>query len=58
MEVGLTESTGTRPSLIDAGRDLSELTAMLWLVESVESALADFPELELDDGRARTDQCG
>lgn len=47
VEFGLTESTETRPSLLDSGRELSELAGMLWFVESVESALADFPELEV-----------
>lgn len=47
VEIGLLESTAPRPSLLDSGRDLSELATMLWLVESVEAAVSDFPELEV-----------
>jgi catechol 2,3-dioxygenase-like lactoylglutathione lyase family enzyme len=47
VEIGLTESTANRPSLLDSGRNLSELTTMLWLVESVEAAFTDIPELEV-----------
>jgi hypothetical protein len=47
VEIGLAESTGNRPSLLDSGRELSELAAMLWFVESVEAAIGDIPELEV-----------
>jgi len=47
VEIGLTESTGNRPSLLNSGRELSELATMLWFVESVEAAISDIPELEV-----------
>jgi len=47
VEIGITDSAANRPSLVDSGRDLSELAAMLWFVESIEAAMGDIPELEV-----------
>jgi hypothetical protein len=48
VEIGLTESSAsTSPSLLDTGRELSEIANILWLVESVEEAMAAIPELEV-----------
>lgn len=47
VEIGLTESNRNRPSAVDSGRDLSELTTIVWFVESVEAALAGSSDLEV-----------
>lgn len=45
--IGLTESTEPRKSLVDAGREFSELYSTLWIVESVAEALPGYPEFEV-----------
>lgn len=45
--IGLTQSASARPSLLDAGRPISELCSTLWVVESVAEVLPGYPELEV-----------
>lgn len=48
VEIGLTQSSaGASSPLLVAGRELSEIVNILWLVESVEEAVAALPELEV-----------
>jgi hypothetical protein len=48
VEIGLTQSSAnTSPTLLDAGRELSEIANIVWLVESVAEAVAAIPELEV-----------
>lgn len=48
VEIGLTQSSASASSpLLVAGRELTEIVNILWLVESVEEAKAGLPELEV-----------
>jgi hypothetical protein len=48
VEIGLTQSSDSASSpLLVAGRELTEIVNILWLVESVEEAVAALPELEV-----------
>lgn len=48
VEVGLTQSSASASSpLLVAGRELTEIVNIVWLVESVEDAKAALPELEV-----------
>jgi hypothetical protein len=48
VEIGLTQSAASASSpLLVAGRELTEIVNILWLVESVEEAIAALPEFEV-----------
>lgn len=48
VEIGLTQSSErSGPTVLDGGRQLSEVTNILWFVESVEPAVAGLPEFDV-----------